>query len=290
MWQSTNLANALGGITAAASAAADEVQVKVNGLNAQVDKLNTDLASTISAANTTKSFMGKLTESGFYMITLEPKQGSWANRLAAAENAPPTAGYCCGQATITIGEDLETVTASYERMVEAIQNPMANAMSMIDAFDFADYVPDPEPEILVDVDDTAGAGWEELFQSDVWKSATLGDVFGGQADSAKKYAKQVSKDGRSLSNAVNQAGRTAFAISKGLNKTQNLLTQMEGVGVYNIILSVDSGSYLSRLENEEGAPPTTQSLYTAGYVCISVGATPEALASKFDTLLDLVVG
>jgi len=287
-WNATTLAGALGGLVSSANAAIDQIQAQLSRLDAQVNKLNSDLNTAVGAVSSAKSTIGKLSESGFYMITLEPKQGSWSGRLGAAQNSPPSLAYSCGVATIITAADLATATTSYDRIVEAATKPMTDTKSIYDQFDFNDYVPDPDPEALADLTETQAQDWSDIFTSDIWKSSTLGDVFGGMFEGMTTATNALSKDARSVQAGINQVKRAEFAINKGLGLVQTLLTRMAETGLYTISLAPAAGNYLSRLQSEENAPDDSSSLYTAGYVCITVGATAESLADKFATLSEII--
>jgi len=287
-WTTTNLSGALGGLALSANESIKEVQKKLNILNSQVEKLNRTLSSAMGAVTGAKSTLSKLAESGFYMVTLAPKRGAWTSRLSSAENAPPSAPYSCGVATISISENLAVVTDAYEKMIEATKKPMADAKNLYDAFDFSDYLPDPDPEELEEMEEAAAKDWADLFTSDEWKIAALGDIFGGYSEGLAKATNALSKDARSIQAGKNQASKSISAINKGLNATKTLLCQMDAAGVYKIILEPAEGNYLSRLRSEMNAPPTSANLCTSGYVCIAVASDPSTLASKFETLGGIV--
>jgi len=287
-WISTNLSAALGGISSLATEAIEEVQGKLDLLNAQVSKLNSTLSTAVSTITSAKSTLTKLSESGFYMITLTPQKGSWSSRLSSASNAPPTSGYCCGVATISVAPDLDTVTSAYGKIVDAVKKPMTDAKSIYDAFDFSDYSAAYDLDELAELAGAGAQDWADLFTTDVWQSATLGDIFGGYMEGMTNAANALAKDAKSVMSGVNQASKSISAVSKGLDTTKTLISQMEATGVYTVVLSPESGNYLSRLKSETGAPSTSSQLCTAGYVCVAVAADLTSLATKFETLASIV--
>jgi len=280
----------MGGITAKANDAIAQVQGGLNKLNNQVDLMKANMTAVVNAISSSKSALNKLMESGFYMINLSPKKGSWSSRLSSAPNAPPNLGYCCGTAVISIAADIATVVNAYQGILDAIKNPMADATNIVSPFDFSDFIPEEEPDDLeeLDEDDMAAMDWSDIFTTDEWTSATLKDVFGGYAEGVAKAINKLSKSAKSLLASTNQSSRAASAINKGLNATKNLMTQMQGTGVYAIVLAPGAGNYLTRLQNELGAPPSSGQLYTSGYACITVADSLSALGAKYESLSKIV--
>lgn len=292
-WQSTTLADSMAGITAAANGAISEVQSGLNKLDNQVSKLKSNVSTAVSAISATKSTLDKLTESGFYMITLSPKTGVWSSRISVAANAPPAdLNYSCGTAVIVVAPDLSTVETAYQGILDAVKKPMADASNIVDKFDFTDFIAEATPNEFSEIDEEemAAQDWSDLFETDVWKSTTLKDVFGGYAEGLAKATNKLSKAAKSVLATVNQASRASSAISRGLTATKTLLTKMEGTGVYTITLEPGKGSVLQRLTSEEGAPPTTSGYVSAGYVCVAVAADVSSLTTKYEALSKIVSG
>jgi hypothetical protein len=169
---------------------------------------------------------------------------------------------------------------------------MADASNIVNPFDFSDFEPEEEPEDLSEIDEEsiAAIDWSELFTTDEWKTASLKDVFGGYAEGVAKATNKLSKSTKSLLATVNQSGRAASAINKGLSATKNMVKQMQETGVYRIVLAPGEGTYLHRLRNETGAPSSSSQLFTSGYVCVTVAPSLSALTSKYETLSKIVTG
>ena len=291
-WNSTNIASSMGGITSKANDAINQVQNGLDKLTNQVSLMTGKVDTAVSAIVSSKATLNKLTASGFYMITLSPQVGSWSSRLSAASNAPPNLAYCCGTAVIAMAPDISTVSNAYQGIVDSVKKPMADASNIVNQFDFEDFIPDEMPEGLLDIDISTltATDWSDLFETDAWKSTTLKDVFGGYAEGIAAATNKLSKEARSVVAGINQTARAASAINKGLTATKNLIAQMQDTGVYSIALAPGSGNYLTRLQNEAGAPDTSSALYTSGYVCIAVADSLSALESKYDTLSKILVG
>lgn len=289
-WQSTNLADAIGGIAADANAAISEVQSGLTKLNAQVGRMTSNLNRAVGLVAASMDTLDKLMESGFFMITLSPRKGAWNTRLAAAPNAPANLNFSCGTAVVALAPDAATVAQSYQRIADAVKKPMADATNIVNPFDFSDFSPLDAPAELAGVNEEALAArdWAELFKPDEWKETSLGEVFGGYAEGIATATNQSCKSARSLLASVNQSRRSASAINRGLSATRNLITQMEGTGVYRIVLPPGEGAYLHRLQTEPNAPPTSAQAFTAGYACVAVAQDLAGLASKYATLSKIV--
>ena len=289
-WITTNLAESMGGIAAQANTAIVKVQADLTKLTKHVGDMTTQANRAVSVVASTKTTLTRLTEAGFYMIALSPKKGAWNARLAVAPNAPPNLGYCCGTAVITIAPTLDAVESSYSNIKAAAKKPMADASNIFDPFDFSDYVPEPEPPDLEDLDEEAATAkdWDEIFTADVWKDAALGDIFGGYVEGITKSINKLSKETRSAFAGIGQTARSSYAINKGLTATKNLVAQMQATGVYKIELAPGPGNYLTRLRNEPGSPPTASYLFTSGYVTIAVADSIDALGAKYETLSKII--
>ncbi len=291
-WQSTDLAASMGGIASKANDAISQVQGGLNKLNNQVSQMKDNVSSAVSAVSSSKGALDKLTASGFYMVTLSPMKGSWSSRLSSAANAPPNLGFCCGTAVITMAPDISTVVNAYQGILDAVKKPMADASNIVDQFDFSDFIPDEEPEDLFELDESemAAKDWGDIFTTDEWSATTLKDVFGGYAEGLALATNKLSKATKSALASVNQTGRAASAITKGLNATKALMSRMQDTGVYRIALLPGPGNYLQRLRNEPGAPSSSPQFYTSGFVCVTVAEAMGALTSKYETLSSIVSG
>lgn len=282
----------MGGIEAKANDAVAQVQNNLNKLNVHVNAIKGRVNQAVSTVSSSKSTLDKLLESGFYMITLSPKKGLWSSRLSSAPNAPPNLGYCCGTAVIAIAPDLSSVASAFQKMKDAVKKPMAEASNIVNPFDFSDFEPKEDPDEIEEIDEDAmiAMDWDDIFTTDEWSSTSLKDVFGGYTEGITKATNILSKATKSAMASYNQASRAASAINKGLTATKNMLTQMKSTGVYRIDLPPAKGNYLSRLQSEPGAPPTSTKFFSSGYVCVTVAGDVSALSSKYDTLSKIISG
>jgi hypothetical protein len=293
-WISTNIAAAIGGVSGPAATA-------VAGVNAALGKLDQQLTANVGKATAVldavsagASLLKQMEAAGLYTIFLEPVKGSWSSRLSGAANAPPNTGFCCGSASIGLYPDLASAAAALGKLKDALEKPMAAAADFIDKLDLDDFIPEEEPEDLVEKDLTAlkGKTIDAKFKksSDTWVSATIGDLFPGAALSAASGLNSAVKQGKALIREKNSLSAIKSFTTKGVSAVTSMLNGMSATGVYTIVLEPAAGGYLSRLQSEAGAPPSSTDMYSTGMVTIATGPDILSLAGKFDTLNKLLKG
>ncbi len=293
-WQSVSLAAAMPGIADKANAAIKQVQDGVNKLQKQIGAMTNTKAGVLDALTVSKGDLAKITAAGFYMITLSPKKGSWDSRLAAALGEPPNKGYCCGTANIILSPDPAKALDGFNKAKDMLKKPVDDVEAFIDSSDFLDFIPEEVDASLLDELDIAqfkALDWDTLFVSDTWKDASLGDVFGGAMEGIAGYTNKLAGDSKAILNNLNGSKKMTAGLNKGLSAATKLVADLGKTGTYNIVLEPGpKGGYLSRLKSEAGAPPSDPTLYSAGFVCISIEPDAAALAGKFDTLQKLTSG
>ena len=297
-WVSTNLAAAMPGIADKATAAIKQVQDGVNKLQKQTGVMATAMDSALGTLSVNKGELAKITAAGFYVITLAPKKGAWDVRLAEAMGEPPNKGYCCGTANIVIAADIAKVADTMNKVKDMLKKPVDDVKALIPSGDFSDFEPDfydeedeLSPMASLNLDKFKAPDWDTLFESDKWKSASLGDVFGGAMQGLAGATNGGIEDAKSLLNGLNQSKKLSAGITKGLNATKKLVDDLSKTGTYNIILEPGpKGGYLQRLKSEAGAPASDPRMYSAGFVCITIEPDIASLAGKFSTLSKLTTG
>lgn len=294
-WLSTNLAGAMGDITAKATAAAGELQKTIGKFDKQLQTNATAANSVLSAATSSRDLISKLQSAGIYTLILAPGQGSWVTRMQQAANAPPGGGFCCGTISITIVPDLNSASSALDKMKTAMEKPVSASADSFKATleDIADeFTPDEEPEDfeLVDTEAFKAKKLDDLFTPNAWHTATMGDVFGGAMQASAEGLNKAATVGKALLKQKNMMGATKAMASKGLSSVNGLLTGLGATGVYNIMLEPGPGSYLDRLQSEIGAPPQSSDLYCTGIVTIAIAPSLIELASKFATMNKLIKG
>ena len=293
-WISTNLAAAMPGITDKANAAIKQVSDGVKKLEKQVGAMLDTKASALDALTVSKGDLAKITAAGFYMITLAPKKGAWDSRLSAAMGEPPNKGYCCGTANIILSADPAAALDSFNKAKDMMMKPVDDVKAFIDDADFTDFEPEEVDEDLLeelDIKQFKAPDWDTLFESDKWKSASLGDVFGGAMEGVAGYTNKLAGDSKSILNSLNGTKKITAGLNKGLSAATKLVNDLGKTGTYNIILEPGPrGGYLQRLKSEAGAPPSEATMYSAGFVCITIEPDISALTGKFDTLQKLATG
>ena len=287
-WHLLNLSLAFPDIAAKAAAAIAQVQAGISKLDKQSAAMTTAANSALDALAVSKGDLAKITAAGFYMIKLSPQQGAWDTRLGNASGEPTGSAYCCGVANIVLGADLQAALDKFTKIKDALKKPIDDAKAFIGGKDFSDYTPSvpDDPSLLdtLDMSEFTAPDWDTLFGSDVWHSAKLGDVFGGAMQGIASASNGAIKDAKAVFNNLNQARKITAGLSKGATTAQNLLADMAATGTYSIILEPGVGNYLTRLRAESGAPESSTSMYSSGYVCIAVAPDATALAEKFATL------
>lgn len=293
-WISTNMAAAIGGVSKQAAAAVAGVNAALGKLDKQVQANAAKASAVLDVVGAGASLLQQMEAAGLYTIFLEPVKGSWSSRLSGAANAPPNSGFCCGSASIGLYPSLADAAASLAKLKDMLEKPMAAAADFIDKLDLEDFIPDLEPEELVEKDLTAlkGKTIDAKFKksSDTWVSATIGDLFPGAALSAASGLNAAVKQGKALLKEKNSLSAIKSFTNKGLSTVTSMLDGMSATGVYTIVLEPAAGGYLSRLKSEAGAPPSNATMYSTGMVCIATGPDILSLAGKFSTMNKLLKG
>lgn len=293
-WISASLADALGGVSGGAAAAVAEVNAALGKLDKQIAANSAKANAVLDAVGAGASLLSQMEAAGLYTIFLQPIKGSWSTRLSSAKNAPPNTGFCCGSASIGLYPDFEAASKSLAKLKEALEKPVAAASDFISNLDLDDFIPDLEPEELVEKDVSAlkGKTIDAKFKksSDEWVAATIGDLFPGSALSAANSLNAAVKEGKSLLKGKNSLNMIKSFTSKGLSTVTSMLNGMAATGVYTIMLEPGAGGYLTRLQHEAGAPPTSTDMYSTGMVTIATGPDVLSLAGKFTTLTKLMKG
>jgi hypothetical protein len=286
-WESMTLGTALGGVFSKAQTAVNDVQSTVNKVSGQLALIENALSAASSLISSGKTFIDKLKESGFYMLTLAPKLGSWSTRANDAIDAPSQLGYSCGSATIVISADPASALSSYQKIVGAMTKPMFDSSNFVNPFSYAGFQSE-QTQGLDDVEVPPSQDWSDIFTSDKWQSATLGDVFGGTLEGASKFSNALCKSARSLEAQKEQISKRIYALNKGLSTTNTLLNELNATGSYSIVLEPGIGGILSRLESASGAPPSNSDMYSAGFIVCAAAASPTDLLNKYSTLSGLL--
>ena len=282
-WNSTTLRAAMGKTFDEATSALDEVSSLLDKADQQLTKINSDLNSLVNAATISSDLVNKVTQSGFYMIILSPRQGSWSTRMLTAENAPPTSGYSMGHATISVTADLGPLLDAYNNMVEALTTPL-KFDSIFNPFNIdVGFQPfDPSSLIQFTVPSI------ELPDEDVWVSGTLGTLFTGFGKAAVDASNKAASAARGVGDVFNQVKKRGYALNKCVDDTQGVIDNATNTGVYSIILPPAVGGYIGRLEGEIGAPPNLSSYYTSGFAIFAIASGISDLLDKYDALLEIV--
>lgn len=294
-WVSTNLSEAVGGISKQASAAVAGVNASLAVLDKQVQSNAKKSNAVLGAVTEGTGLLGQMQAAGLYTIFLAPEKGSWSTRLSRAMGAPPNDGFCCGSASIGLYPDIMSASKALSQLKEMLEKPVAAASDFIDKLDLDDFVPDLEPEEFEEVDLTTFTGRTidskfSMAGGDKWVSATIGDLFPGSALSTANALNAAVGEGKSLLKAKNSLKKVQSFTTKGLSTVTNMLDGMSKTGVYTILLEPGAGGYLTRLKTEKGAPASSADMYSTGMVTIATGPDILSLAAKFTTLSKMLKG
>ena len=294
-WMSTNLADAVGGISKQATAAVAGVNASLAVLDKQVQSNAKKATAVLGAVTEGADLLKQMQAAGLSTSFLAPEKGSWSTRLSKAIGAPPNEGFCCGSASIGLDPDVKSAQESLKQLKAMLEKPVAAATDFIDKFDIEDFVPDLEPEELAEVDtsELKGKTIDAKFSAaggDKWVSATIGDLFPGSALSTANALNSAVGEGKSLLKAKNSLKMVQSFTDKGLSTVTNMLDGMSKTGVYTILLEPKSGGYLSRLKSEKGAPASSADMYSTGMVTIATGPDILSLTAKFTTLSKMLKG
>lgn len=293
-WVSTNLSEAVGGISKQATAAVAGVNASLAVLDKQVQSNAKKATAVLGAVTEGSGLLKQMQAAGLYTIFLAPEKGSWSTRLSKAIGAPPNEGFCCGSASIGLYPDVLSAAKALGQLKDMLEKPVAAASDFINKLDLEDFVPDLEPEDFIETDLSAFTGKtiNAKFNksSDEWVSATIGDLFPGSALSTANALNAAVGEGKSLLKAKNSLKMVQSFTGKGLSTVTSMLDGMSKTGVYTILLEPKSGGYLSRLKSEKGAPPSSADMYSTGMVTIATGPDILSLADKFTTLSKMLKG
>jgi len=286
-WIEATLGSIMGSTLSSAQESIAEAQKALNTATTYMNRANSEVNSVLDALTITQDKISVAGTAGFYFITLSARQGSWNTRLALASMAPPNFGFSAGFAMIVVDVSLNAVASAVASITKAFRTPF-NLPSILTTNDpSAGYVP-----IVPSVSMSPISFLEENDNVyDIWESKSVGGIFTGALNGLVQDNNLMIKQAKSVVDLTNQVGQRAASIQRGLSNISSFISEAEAAGLYNIILEPGPGGYLSRLENELGAPPTDSNLYTSGVVCIAEITSESdlpSLISQFSNLQQLM--
>lgn len=104
----------------------DSLKSEYADLSSKFGSLSSQVALKANAAMSAFSLAERLTnslsEAGFYMLTLEPGQGTAVSRISAASNAP-SGNYTAGLVIISACPDLSGAVGKMSKLTDIISTP-----------------------------------------------------------------------------------------------------------------------------------------------------------------------
>lgn len=257
VWQSKTLKQ----IVPAAFDAAEKVQLEAQ---AGFDKLTPALNAVQTALNEANTALGlieqdlnELEATGFAVITLSPKQGSWSSRLVTAPNAPVinSGMYSCGYFNIASMTTEEAALAAFDAMKKALcEKP---EIVLVDPQP-AGFTPKPDidPELRLDE----------------WKGITLGEMMPGVFNAAKTAWNAQKAIVQNLQNMKDRVEKKRNDFLDAIAKANAFISALGTSGIYQYAMEPGLGSWINRAVSETGAPSTIAAQYSFGFAAVAVAA------------------
>ncbi len=273
VWQSKTLGEIVPKAFEAAASAKAEAEAAIAKFDEGLALINDALGEARTALNLVESDIEKLEASGFAVICLSPRQGSWLSRLINAPNAPSTsAGYSCGYFNIA--------TAPTEAMAIEAYNAMKAALTeKIEVADFDIGLPQP-PDLRPDT--------EFEWDIDKWVGKTLGELMPGVFNSLKKDCNAKRQIVAKLEKALADINEKKNKFSLSLAAANAMIAGLSTSGIYQYAMPAALGSWASRAAGEAGAPPVTGDQYSFGFAAVAVAsdmAGAQALYQKLQSVM-----
>lgn len=256
-----------------AFSAAKKVQVEASEeygrLTEALDAVQDALDAANEALALTESDIQKLKATGFAVIALSPKKGSWATRLVDAPNAPSTnTGYSCGYFNIA------TALTEYDAML--IFNDMKKALT---------EKPEIEPiEPALPEPFTKAADIKSDFEPDVWRGLTFGEMMPGTFNALQTLWNTQKAAVANIQNMKDQLDKKISLLGQALARANALISGLETSGLYQFVMEPGPGSWISRAVSETDAPPTTEEQYSFGFAAVAVAADMAGCQTLYERL------
>ena len=256
-WQSKTLKT----IVPAAFTAASEVKAAAEGALAKLNGAMTAVQQKLNEANSALSLLqqdlDELEVTGFAIIALSPKQGSWSSRLVMAPNAPSTESglYSCGCFNIASMTTEEAARLAYRAMLKALTEKMEIELV--------------EPKIR---------GWEPKkeidpeIRPDEWKGITLGEMMPGVLNTARNAWNVQKAIVQNVQGMKDRVEKKIQDYADALSKANALISALGTSGLYQYMMEPGLGSWITRAASEEGAPSTISTQYSFGFAAVAVAA------------------
>ena len=273
-WQSKTIGDIIPEAFEAATTAKAEAEAGLAKLNDALTVVQGALNDANTALNLLQQDLDELTETGFAIIVLTPHEGSWANRLVNAPDAPTTESgmYSCGYFNIASMESEASAEAAFKAMYDALATKMK-----IDPI--SPKLPDSfnkKPDIEVDL------------PLDKWEGLTFGELMPGAFNAAQTAWNAQKAVVANLQNAKDQVSAKIASFEAAITAANRMLSGLSTSGLYQYAMEPAAGSWITRAISETGAPSTSSNRYTFGFAAVAVAADlagAQALYAKLQAVM-----
>lgn len=272
-WHTKTLQDILPAAFEAASAVKAEAEAGLAKLQTGFDAVNTALTEANAVLTALSDDLAELEQTGFAVITLSPKRGSWSTRLVNAPKAPSTESglYSCGCFNIFTAATLETASEVFGEMKAALTEKPEIILKDPDIVPF---------ELKKDIDAT--------LKVDEWNGITLGEMMPGVFNAAKNawnVQKTVVQNLQGMMDRIQKKQRDFHA---AIDKADGLISALGQSGFYQYAMEPAVGSWIARAAAETGAPSTFADQYCFGFAAVAVAsdlAGAQALYAKLQAVM-----
>lgn len=274
MWQSKTLKQIVPEAFDAAEVVQIEAQTGLDKLNPALAAVQNALHEANTALNLIQQDINELSETGFAIITLSPKQGSWINRLVTAPNAPSTNSslYSCGYFNIASMTTEAAAIAVYNAMTKALTEKM----------EIKPIEPALPAPFAKKADITPG------LPIDQWEGLTFGELMPGVFNAVQTAWNNAKAVVNNLQNTKDQVTKKIAQFQAALSKANALISALSTSGIYQYQMEPAIGSWISRAVNEANAPSTISTQYSFGFAAVAVAADlagAQALYAKLQAVM-----
>jgi len=123
-WQSLTLESIFGGLKSSLEVQKKDVNKLVKKGNMVLSNLQEKINTMNSIMARNQSLLNKLSESGIYVLYLQPGPGGWAERAQRESGAPPNNGYSAGVLMVVTGPDAMSVADKYVKIFDILTTPI----------------------------------------------------------------------------------------------------------------------------------------------------------------------
>jgi len=173
-------------------------------------------------------------------------------------------------ACLLIAPSLDTVKSAYSTLKDALTKK-------IEIPEIAPSLPSFNPYIFETEEPT----------EDIWESLALKDIFPGMTKEVEEKLNKVKAEVKKVENVLDQLEEKYNKIMQAIDEAQQFLSSLTSTGIYRLTLLPAQGSWINRMVSEDGAPPDSDTYYSAGIVIVVCVPTLEECQLLFNNLINL---